>query len=210
MNIELTEDQKNKIYSDKELYNVMRNILLRDEEYDQSKEHFWCVGLGVNSILMYIELVSLGSLRKTVVEPMDVFSWAVQKRVDRVILVHNHSSKELRPSAADLDLTDRLIQVGRILNIPVVEHLIITLKDYYSFYRGGDIARLKKSKKYVPGYLEVERIQKEGQRLGEEIGMEKGIDKRNKEMAKMMKKKGEAIEKILEYTGLSKSEIENL
>ncbi|MCP5106085.1 MAG: DNA repair protein [bacterium] len=206
MNIELTEDQKNKIYSDKELYNVMRQILLRDEEYDQSKEHFWCVGLATNSVLMYIELVSLGSLRQTVVEPMDVFSWAVQKRVDKVILAHNHPSNELRPNAADLDLTDRLIQVGRILNIPVVEHMIISLKDYYSFSRKGDIARLKKSKKYVPGYLEVERIQKEGQRLGEEIG----IDKRNKELAKKMIKKGTEIEFISEITGLSPEEIEKL
>jgi predicted transposase/invertase (TIGR01784 family) len=60
----------------------------------------------------------------------------------------------------------------------------------------------------------VERIQKEARRIGEEIGeqkgMEKGIEKRNKEIAKEMKKKGEPVEKISEYTGLSKREIEQL
>jgi predicted transposase/invertase (TIGR01784 family) len=104
------------------------------------------------------------------------------------------------------------------VNIPVVEHLIISLEGYYSFSRKGEIKRLEKSKKYVPGYLEVERIQKEARRIGEEIGrkegMEKGVEKGKKEekieMAKKMKKKGEPIEKISEYTGLSKEEIEQL
>ena len=76
------------------------------------------------------------------------------------------------------------------------------------------LKRLEKSKKYVPAYLEVERIQKEARRIGEEIGeqkgMEKGIEKRNKEIAKEMKKKGEPVEKISGYTGLSKREIEQL
>jgi predicted transposase YdaD len=60
--------------------------------------------------------------------------------------------------------------------------------------------------KPTPGYLEVERVQKEAQRIGEEIG-EKN---RTIEMAKAMKKEGEPIEKISKYTGLSKEEIEQL
>jgi DNA repair protein RadC len=222
MNIQLTHEQKVKIYSDRELYAVMRQILLRDNEIDQNKEHFWVCGLATNSILLYIELVTLGSLRQTIVEPMDVFSWALQKRVDKIILVHNHPSGELKPTAGDLDLTDRLIQVGKIVNIRVVEHLIISLEGYYSFSRKGDIKRLEKSKKYVPGYLEVERIQKEAQRIGEEIGEKKGMEKgveigkkegieeRNIEIAKEMKKKGTDIEFISEITRLSKEAIEKL
>ena len=218
MNIQLTDEQKVKIYSDRELYTVMRQILLRDNEIDQNKEHFWVCGLATNSILLYIELVTLGSLRQTVVEPMDVFSWALQKRVDKIILVHNHPSGELKPTPGDLDLTDRLIQVGKIVNIPVVEHLIISVEGYYSFSRRGDIKRLEKSKKYVPGYLEVERIQKEAQRIGEEIGeqkgMEKGVEKGKKEekieMAKKSLEEGLSIELIVKLTGLSKEEIEKL
>ena len=218
MNIQLTDEQKVKVYSDRELYTVMRQILLRDNEIDQNKEHFWVCGLATNSILLYIELVTLGSLRQTIVEPMDVFSWALQKRVDKIILVHNHPSGELKPTPGDLDLTDRLIQVGKIVNIPVVEHLIISVEGYYSFSRGGDIKRLEKSKKYVPGYLEVERIQKEAQRIGEEIGRKeglkegekKGMEKGVEKVAKEMKKKGIDIEFISEITGLSKEAIGKL
>jgi DNA repair protein RadC len=206
MNIELTEGQKIKIGNERDLFPIMKEILLRDNEIDKNKEHFWCVGLATNNILLYIELVSLGSLRQTIVEPMDVFSWELQKRVDKIILVHNHPSGELTATPGDLDLTDRLIQVGKIVNIPVVEHLIITTSGYYSFEREGDIKRLNKSKKYVPGFMEIERIKADALKIGEERGIKEG----KLEMAKEMIKAGEPIDKITKYTGLSKEEIEKL
>lgn len=202
MNIELSEKQKVKILTDKTLFPVMREILMRDNEIDQTKEHFWAVGLATNNILLYIELVSLGSLRQTIVEPMEVFSWALQKKVDKLILVHNHPSGELNPSPEDLDLTDRLIQVGIIVNLPVVDHLIISTEGYYSFNRKGDMARLHKSKKYVPAYVQVEELKKEAQMIGEKIG--------KIEMAKMLKNNGVDISLIAESSGLSKEEIEKL
>lgn len=202
MNIELSEKQKVKILTDKTLFPVMREILMRDNEIDQTKEHFWAVGLATNNILLYIELVSLGSLRQTIVEPMEVFSWALQKKVDKLILVHNHPSGELNPSPEDLDLTDRLIQVGIIVNLPVVDHLIISTEGYYSFNRKGDMAQLHKSKKYVPAYVQVEELKKEAQMIGEKIG--------KIEMAKMLKNNGVDISLIAESSGLSKEEIEKL
>lgn len=210
MNIELSEKQKVKILTDKTLFPVMREILMRDNEIDQTKEHFWAVGLATNNILLYIELVSLGSLRQTIVEPMEVFSWALQKKVDKLILVHNHPSGELNPSPEDLDLTDRLIQVGIIVNLPVVDHLIISTEGYYSFNRKGDMARLHKSKKYVPAYVQVEELKKEAQRIGEEKGKKEGLIEGKIEMAKMLKNNGVDISLIAESSGLSKEEIEKL
>jgi DNA repair protein RadC len=206
VNVELNETQKVKIINDKTLFPVMREILMRDNQIDQTKEHFWAVGLATNNILLYIELVSLGSLRQTIVEPMEVFSWALQKKVDKLILVHNHPSGELRPTPEDLDLTDRLIQVGIIVNLPVVDHLIISPDGHYSFNRKGDITRLHKSKKYVPGYVQVEQFKKEAQRLGEEMGKKEEKTK----IAKQLKWEGIDIEIIAKSTGLSKEEIEKL
>ena len=190
MNIEVLEDQKIKIRSPRDLFPIMREILLRDNEYDRNKEHFWAVALANNSMLQYVELISLGTLYQSVVEPMDVFSWALHKQVAMLILVHNHPSGELKPTHADLDLTDNLIQVGRVVRIPVVEHLIITTEGYYSFDDGGDIKRLNLSKKYVPGYLEIERIQKEAQRIGEELGRKAGLKEGKKEGKREGKKEG--------------------
>jgi DNA repair protein RadC len=196
----------------------MKEILLRESTIDLNKEHFWCVGLANNSKLLYIELVSLGTLSQSIVEPMDIFAWALHKQVAMLILVHNHPSSELMPTKEDLELTDQMIQVGRIVQIPVVDHLIITTHDYYSFDRKGDLKRLQKSKKYVPGYIQVEEIKKAAEKIGEERGEKRGIEKGEKigvekgktEMAKELKKKGIDIEVISETSGLSKEEIEKL
>ena len=57
---------------------------------------------------------------------MEVFSFALQKQAVKVILVHNHPSGDLTPSEADKDLSDRLIQVGLLVNVPIVDHFIIS------------------------------------------------------------------------------------
>jgi DNA repair protein RadC len=77
-----------------------------------------------------------------------------------LILVHNHPSGELMPTPADLELTDQMIQVGNIVHIPMVDHSIISTESYYSFEGMNDLKRLKKSKKYVSGYIQVEEIKK--------------------------------------------------
>nr|VFK17416.1 MAG: RadC-like JAB domain-containing protein [Candidatus Kentron sp. LPFa]VFK32275.1 MAG: RadC-like JAB domain-containing protein [Candidatus Kentron sp. LPFa] len=84
---------------------------------------------------------------------------AVWKNATSVVLVHNHSAGEVRPSDADKDLTDHLIQVGRILNIHVVDHLIIAPETFFSFEITGLMAELWESTKYVPPYEVAERIQ---------------------------------------------------
>ena len=51
----------------------MKEIVLSESTFDLNREHFWCVGLASNSKLLYIELVSLGTLSQSIVEPMDIF-----------------------------------------------------------------------------------------------------------------------------------------
>jgi DNA repair protein RadC len=218
MNVVLTEEQKVKIRSDRDLYPVMKEILLRESTIDLNKEHFWCAGLASNNRLLYIELVSLGTLSQSIVEPMDVFAWAIHKQVSMLILVHNHPSGELKPTNADLELTDQLIQVGRIIQIPVVDHIIITTQDYYSFERKGDLKRLQMSKKYVPGYIQVREIKEAAEKIGEERGKKEGlqegekigVEKRNREIAKQLKEDGVSTALISKSTGLSAEEIEKL
>jgi DNA repair protein RadC len=210
MNIELTEVQKVKIRSDRDLFPVMKEILLRESTIDLNKEHFWCVGLATNGKLLYIELVSLGTLSQSIVEPMDIFAWALHKQVAMLILVHNHPSGERMPTKEDLELTDQMIQVGRIVQIPVVDHLIISTEGYYSFERKGDLERLQKSKKYIPGYMQVEEIKKAAEKIGMEKGIEKGTKGKALEMAKKLKEKGIDIAVISETSGLSKEEIKKL
>lgn len=83
-------------------------------------------------------------------------------------MVHNHPSGSLTPSEADKDITDRLIQVGRILNIELVDHLIITPTTYISFRSIKLMDELEHSLKYVPTYQVIERIRKEEKQFAKE------------------------------------------
>ena len=125
----------------------MQKVLRRENKIDREKEHFWIIGLATNNRIMFIELVSMGSVDATIVKPMNVFRVAVLKGATKAILVHNHPSGEMKPSIDDNDTTDRLIQVGRILSIKVIDHLIISLKSFLSYGKIGLLEELNLSTK---------------------------------------------------------------
>ena len=202
MNVKLTDAEKIKILNSDDIYGIMQRILLREDKIDQNREHFWVIGLENNNRILFIELISLGTVNKTLAEPMEVFSFALQKRAIKIILCHNHPSGELQPSEGDKDISDRLIQVGIIVDVKVIDHLIISDKSYLSFKDIGLLDKLEKSTKYVPPYVLAERIKKEATEIAN----------KNKtiEIAKTMKREGENIEKIALFTGLSIEEVKKL
>ena len=206
MNIKLKESQDKKINSSDDIYGIMQKILLRENKIDRNREHLWTISLSTAHKILNIELVTMGAINKVLIEPMEIFSVPLQKRAVKIILVHNHPSGELKPSAGDKDITDRLIQCGRIMNVPVLDHLIITEKTYFSFADTGLLEELEQSKKYVPEYKIREGIKKQ---VEEELT--KSVEERKaRAMAKAMKQNGEPVEKIMQYTGLSKEVIQRI
>ena len=206
MNISLKASEKKKMLNAADMYEVMQKILLRENRIDRNREHLWTISLDTANRLLAIELVSMGSVNKTIAEPMEVFSVPLQKRAVKVVLIHNHPSGQIKPSAADRDITDQLIQCGELLHVPVADHLIISEKSYYSFEENGLLAELQQSTKYVPNYILKARLKKEM----EEILKVKTQEDTKKAMAKAMKKNGEPIEKIVEYTGLSEAVVRRM
>ena len=202
MDIELTESEKIKILNSDDIYGIMQKILLRENKIDQNREHFWVIGLENNNRILFIELVSLGTVNKTLAEPMEVFSLALQKRAVRIILCHNHPSGELKPSDADKNLTDQLIQVGIIVKTEVLDHLIISDKSYLSFGDIGLLAELQLSTKYVPSYILERKMKKEVTEIVKQ--------KEKVEIAKAFKRSGIEDEIIAENTGLPLEEVKKL
>ena len=231
MNIELTPEQRVTIINADRLYVVMQGVLLREEMIDQEKEHFWVVSLDINNRLLHVELISLGSYTSTVVEPMNAFRVALIKGSIKVILAHNHPGGNLKPSTDDKEITDRLIQVGIILNVPVYDHLIISTTNFYSFRNSGLLAKLETSTKWLPQYQLIAHIKAQEKKIREEAvrealeaglaaearaleiglaaGTRGGIMKRQIEIAKEMKDDGEFLTKIIKYSGLTAIEIES-
>ncbi|PVZ77831.1 DNA repair protein [Serratia sp. S1B] len=195
MEIRLGKNDKRYIEGTNDVYGIMQRILLRENRIDQEKEHFWMIGMNEAGYILYIELVALGTFRSVNIEPMNIFRIAVMKNASRVIAIHNHPSGTLKPSEADLDITDRLIQVGRILNIEFIDHLIITPVAYLSFRSEGLMDELEKSLKYVPTYQVIDKIRKEEKKIArEKLAIEKGKTKAAQEKTKQAKE-AEKIEK---------------
>lgn len=77
--------------------------------------------------------ISSGGFAETVVDPKVVFSIALKCAASGLVLAHNHPSSNLKPSQADLTITRRLVEAGKILDLEIMDHIILTKDKYFSF-----------------------------------------------------------------------------
>lgn len=99
----------------------------------QKKEHFVALYLNTRHQLLYKETVSVGTLNNSLVHPREVFEPAIKYLAAHVLVSHNHPSGEDQPSDADISITKRLVEAGKILGIEIMDHIIVTYNSYYSF-----------------------------------------------------------------------------
>ncbi len=103
--------------------------LLRDEV----KEQFLVVCLSsANKIIRY-EKISIGNLNSSVVHPREIFKAAIENNSASIILIHNHPSENPEPSNEDISITKKLVEAGKIMDIPIFDHIIIAGNSYTSF-----------------------------------------------------------------------------
>jgi DNA repair protein RadC len=95
-------------------------------------ESFWVLFLDARGHPLGYECVAEGTLTACLVHPREVFSAAIRARAAQLVLVHNHPSGDPSPSAADQRLTERMMEVGVLVGIPVVDHVVVALGGYQS------------------------------------------------------------------------------
>jgi len=99
----------------------------------KASEHFVVVSLSGAREFLSQKVVALGTSNSAIINPREVFFDAVQARASAVILVHNHPSGNVSPSNDDIETTRRLCAAADILGISVLDHIIITKDEYFSF-----------------------------------------------------------------------------
>jgi DNA repair protein RadC len=104
---------------------------------DVPHEEFWVIFLNRRSGVLRKTRVSQGGLSSTVVDPRIIFSQALNAKASSIIVAHNHPSGNLTPSQSDIDLTKKLSGAGKLLDIQLVDHLIISGNNYCSFADSG-------------------------------------------------------------------------
>ena len=103
----------------------------------KKKEHFLALLLDTRSRLIKVAEISIGSLDSSIVHPREVFKEAISASAASVIFVHNHPSGDPEASEDDIKLTQRLAQVGEIVGIDVLDHIIVGDKSYLSLKGKG-------------------------------------------------------------------------
>ena len=111
------------------------NILL--QQWDANKlcmvEQFKVLLLNNANKVLGISDISTGGVSSTVADPRIVFATALKANASKIILAHNHPSGNLQPSQADKELTSKMREGGRFLDLQVLDHIIVTNEGYYSF-----------------------------------------------------------------------------
>lgn len=92
---------------------------------ESKKEHFFVYYLDIKNTIIKKELISLGSLNASIVHPREVFEPAIRNLAAHIILAHNHPSGDPSPSEADIQITKKIVQAGKILDIEVLDHVVI-------------------------------------------------------------------------------------
>lgn len=108
---------------------------------DTDREYFMVINLNNQNLPNSIEITSIGLLTETMVSPREVFKSAIVSNSARIILCHTHPSGSTSPSDADIKITNALVKIGKFLDIPVIDHLIVGGDSVYSLMENGDIKR---------------------------------------------------------------------
>lgn len=207
MNVRLTKDQKIQIANSEDVYGIMQQILLRENRIGRIQEHFWIVGLDKSHKILFIELLALGNDNRVHIKAPQVFRMAIYKNAPKVILVHNHPSGVLKPGEEDLKTTDRLLKAGEIIEIDVIDHLIISEKNYFGFNQAGLIEELRNNGAYR--IVERDRAELEKWRLDQE--KEKAFKEASKQLAKkLLALNTMSAEEIRKLTGLTIREMNKI
>lgn len=102
------------------------------------QEHFYCIYLDNQKRIIKEKLLFVGTINYSIVHPREIFKEAYTLSATSIICVHNHPSLDITPSKEDKILTQNLKEVGNILGIPIIDHIIIG-DGYYSFFENGEL-----------------------------------------------------------------------
>jgi DNA repair protein RadC len=121
-----------KITSSKAVFEVMQPII-----GELPHEEFWVLFLSNSNKILFKSQLSKGGMTGTMVDVRIVFKIAFEQNATAIILTHNHPSGKLQASDADIQITKKIKTAGQQLDIPVLDHIIITENGYYSFVDEG-------------------------------------------------------------------------
>ena len=109
-------------------YQVLKKYVTNDVE------EFWVMALNSTKQMIKIQMIFRGTVDFCFIHPRDVFRFAILQNASSILLAHNHPSGEVLPSKQDIIITQDLILIGKLLQIPIVDHIILCKSGYKSLF----------------------------------------------------------------------------
>lgn len=125
------------IKDEKKIRNTDDILALVQDIRDKKQEHFITITLTGASALIEKREVFKGTINFSVVHPREIFADAISDRAAGIIFVHNHPADDAQPSEADIKLTNQLCDAAKLMGIQVIDHIIVTKNNYFSFQAEG-------------------------------------------------------------------------
>ncbi len=105
---------------------------LVSDMYTLKKEYLRGLYLNIKNQIIHDEIISIGTIDQSIAHPRDIFAPALKYHAAGIIIVHNHPSGDITPSKADIVLTQQLKDIGKLMSIPVLDHIIVSKSGYKS------------------------------------------------------------------------------
>lgn len=106
---------------------------------DKEQELFYCLYFNNKQQLVGKELLFVGTVNKSLTHPREIFKYAYYYSATSIICLHNHPSGDVNPSYEDIEFTNAIVEIGLIQKIPIIDHIIVSNNNYYSFHDNGKI-----------------------------------------------------------------------
>ena len=126
--------KKKELTSPKEIYEYTKYLF-----HNKKQEYFYALYFNSKQQLLSTKLLFIGTINQSITHPREVFKEAYLLSASSIICLHNHPSNDTTPSKADISFTKVLIEIGKIQNIPILDHIIVGDDNYYSFYEHNSL-----------------------------------------------------------------------
>ncbi len=120
---------KQKIRSAEDLYSLFRLKILNVKQ-----EKLFAVFLNTKNEIINYETIFIGTQNQSITHPREIFNAAIKNSAMKIILIHNHPTNDVTPSEEDITFTNNIKEIGDLLKIPLIDHLIIGENNFFSFF----------------------------------------------------------------------------
>ncbi len=124
----VVETTKTKVTSPNSVYQYMLNY-----KFNLHQEEFYVICLNARKEIISSKLLFVGTIETTIIHPRDIFKYAINNNATFVVFAHNHPTGNTSPSNEDIEVTSKLVSCGILMNVKVLDHIIYSLSECFSF-----------------------------------------------------------------------------